>query len=42
LNEDYIKKGYKRDKSCILELSKLNPYVKIDIMEGNDILIILK
>ena len=37
LNENDIKKGYKRDESCLLELSKLNPYVKIDIMEGNNI-----
>lgn len=35
--EDAIKRK-RRDDSCFLELSKLNPYVKLDIMEGDDIL----
>lgn len=35
-NEDINKK--RRDESCIKKLAELNPYVKCDIMEGDDIL----
>ena len=38
LNEDDVIKIKRRDEACFHELSKLNPYVKLDIMEGDDII----
>ena len=38
LKEEDVIKEKRRDESCFQELSKLNPYVKLDIMEGDDII----
>ena len=38
LKEEDAIKGKRRDESCFQELSKLNPYVKLNIMEGDDII----
>ena len=38
LKEDDAIKGKRRDMSCFQALSKLNPYVKLNIMEGDDII----
>ena len=37
LKEEHVQKGQKRDESCISDLINLNSYVKLNIMEGDDI-----
>ena len=39
LNELDVKEGRRRDEACISKLSQLNPYVKINVMEGDDIIL---
>ena len=39
LNELDVKEGKRRDEACISKLSELNPYVKLNIMEGDEIIL---
>jgi ubiquitin-activating enzyme E1 len=39
LNELDVKEGRRRDEACISKLSELNPYVKINVMEGDEIIL---
>ena len=38
LTEEHVKNNQRRDEACFTNLSELNPYVNISIMEGNDII----
>jgi ubiquitin-activating enzyme E1 len=38
LKEEDVQEGKKRDEACFSNLSELNPYVKLNIMEGEDII----
>ena len=38
LSYENVKNKERRDEACLKKLSELNPYVKCDIMKGNDIL----
>ena len=38
LTEEDIKNNKRRDEACLSHLSELNPYVKLNIMENNDII----
>jgi len=37
LTEEHVKNNKRRDEACFTNLSELNPYVNISIMEGSDI-----
>ena len=39
LNELDVKEGKRRDEACISKLSELNPYVKLNVMEGDEIIL---
>ena len=38
LTEEHVNNCKRRDESCFMNLSELNPYVNLSIMEGNDII----
>lgn len=38
MTEEHVKNNKRRDESCFMNLSELNPYVNLSIMEGSDII----
>ncbi|MCQ2819299.1 MAG: ThiF family adenylyltransferase [archaeon] len=42
LSEEDVKNKKRRDEACLSKLAELNPYVKVDIMQGSDILSMVK